>query len=38
MKFDLQGVDWDYNDVQPVTMVSGRYLNEGISLEGRKTW
>lgn len=35
MKFDLQGIDWNYNDVQPVTMVSGRYLNEGDIL-GRK--
>ncbi len=35
MKFDLQGIDWGYNDVQPVTMVSGRYLNEGDIL-GRK--
>ena len=35
MKFDLQGIDWSYNDVQPVTMVSGRYLNEGDIL-GRK--
>ena len=28
MKFDLQGVDRDYQEVQPVTMVAGRYLNE----------
>ncbi len=35
MKFDFQGIDWNFNDVQPVTMVSGRYLNEGDIL-GRK--
>ena len=31
----FQGIDYNYNDVQPVTMVSGRYLNEGDIL-GRK--
>ena len=36
MKFDLQGIDWSYNDVQPVTMVSGRYLNEGDILGLKK--
>ena len=35
MKFDLQGVDRDYQEVQPVTMVAGRYLNESDIL-GRK--
>ena len=35
MKFDLQGIDWNFSDVQPVTMISGRYLNEGDIL-GRK--
>ena len=29
MKFDFQGIDWNFSDVQPVTMISGRYLNEG---------
>ena len=28
MKFDFQGIDWNFSDVQPVTMISGRYLNE----------
>ena len=35
MKFDLQGIDRDYQEVQPVTMVAGRYLNESDIL-GRK--
>ena len=35
MKFDLQGVDRDYQEVQSVTMVAGRYLNESDIL-GRK--
>ena len=35
MKFDFQGIDWYFSDVQPVTMISGRYLNEGDIL-GRK--
>ena len=35
MKFDFQGIDWNFSDVQPVTMISGRYLNEGDIL-GRK--
>lgn len=35
MKFDFQGIDWNFGDVQPVTMISGRYLNEGDIL-GRK--
>src|SRR5699024_685159 len=30
------GIDWNYQDVQPVTMVYGRYLNEGDIL-GRRT-
>lgn len=35
MKFDFQGIDYNYQDVQPVTMIYGRYLNEGDVL-GRK--
>ena len=35
MKFDLQGIDRDYQEVQSVTMVAGRYLNESDIL-GRK--
>lgn len=35
MKFDFQGIDWNFSDVQPVTMISGRYLNKGDIL-GRK--
>lgn len=35
MKFDFNGIDYNYIDVQPVTMVAGRYLNEGDIL-GRK--
>lgn len=35
MKFDFQGINYNYQDVQPVTMIYGRYLNEGDVL-GRK--
>lgn len=35
MKFNFDGIDWNYKEVQPVTMVAGRYLNEGDIL-GRK--
>ena len=35
MKVDFQGIDWNFSDGQPVTMISGRYLNEGDIL-GRK--
>lgn len=35
MSFDFQGIDYNYQDVQPVTIVQGRYLNEGDIL-GRK--
>lgn len=35
VKFDYQGIDWNYQDVQPAEMVWGRYLNEGDIL-GRK--
>ena len=36
--FDYQGIDYNYQDVQPVNMVYGRYLNEGDVLGRRKTW
>ncbi len=29
IKFEYQGIDYNYQDVQPVDMVYGRYLNEG---------
>lgn len=29
VKFNYQGIDYNYQDVQPVTMLYGRYLNEG---------
>lgn len=35
MKFELQGIDYNYQDVQPVNVIYGRYLNEGDIL-GRK--
>lgn len=35
IKFEFQGIDYNYKDVQPVNMVYGRYLNEGDVL-GRK--
>ena len=35
MDFDFTGIDYNYIDVQPVTILSGRYLNEGDIL-GRK--
>ena len=35
VKFDYNGIDYNYQDVQPVNMVYGRYLNEGDIL-GRK--
>ena len=33
--FSYEGIDWNYQDVQPENMVYGRYLNEGDIL-GRK--
>lgn len=36
MKFNFLGIDWNYQDVQPVTMLYGRYLNEGDILGRRK--
>ena len=35
VKFEYNGIDYNYQDVQPVNMVYGRYLNEGDIL-GRK--
>lgn len=35
IKFSYQGIDYNYQDVQPVNIVYGRYLNEGDVL-GRK--
>ncbi|MEG0564624.1 MAG: ABC transporter permease, partial [Hungatella sp.] len=35
VKFNYQGIDYNYQDVQPVNVVYGRYLNEGDVL-GRK--
>lgn len=35
VKFSYQGIDYNYQDVQPVNMVYGRYINEGDIL-GRK--
>lgn len=35
VNFEYQGIDWNYQEVQPVNMVWGRYLNEGDIL-GRK--
>ena len=35
VKFDYNGIDYNYQDVQPVNMVYGRYLHEGEIL-GRK--
>lgn len=35
IKFDYQGIDYNYQDVQPVNVVYGRYLNESDIL-GRK--
>lgn len=36
VKFSYDGVDCNYQDVQPVNMVYGRYLNEGDVLGRRK--
>lgn len=35
VKFDYQGIDYNYQQVQPVEMVYGRYLNEG-DIRGRR--
>lgn len=36
MRFNFQGIDYNYQEVQPVTMLYGRYLNEGDVLGRRK--
>lgn len=36
VKFDYQGIDSNFQDVQPVNMVYGRYLNEGDIKARRK--
>lgn len=36
IKFDYQGIDYNYQDVQPVNVVYGRYLNEGDILARNK--
>ena len=35
VKFDFQGIDYNYQDVQPVNIIYGRYLNEG-DIKGRR--
>lgn len=35
IKFEYQGIDYNYRDVQPVNMIYGRYLNQGDVL-GRR--
>lgn len=35
IKFSYTGIDYNYQDVQPVNMVYGRYLNEG-DIKGRR--
>lgn len=35
VKFSYDGIDYNYQDVQPVNMVYGRYLNEG-DIKGRR--
>ena len=36
MKFNFQGIDYTYQNVQPVEILYGRYLNEGDILGRRK--
>lgn len=36
VKFNYTGIDYNYQDVQPVNMVYGRFLNEGDILGRRK--
>ena len=36
IKFSFSGIDYNYQEVQPVKMVYGRYLNEGDVLGRRK--
>lgn len=35
VKFEFQGIDYNYQDVQPVNVIYGRYLNEG-DVKGRR--
>lgn len=35
VKFNYEGIDWNYQDVQPVNIVYGRYLNEA-DVKGRR--
>ena len=35
VKFNYQGIDYNYQEVQPVNMLYGRYLNEG-DIKGRR--
>ena len=35
MQFNYTGIDWNYNEVQPVKMLYGRYLSEA-DIKGRK--
>ena len=35
VKFNYEGIDYNYQNVQPVNMVYGRYLNEG-DIKGRR--
>ncbi len=35
VKFSYEGIDYNYQDVQPVNIVYGRYLNEG-DIKGRR--
>lgn len=35
VKFNYQGIDYNYQDVQPVNVIYGRYLNES-DIKGRK--
>lgn len=36
MKFNFSGIDYNYQDVQSITMLYGRYLNEGDILGSKK--
>lgn len=36
VKFDYQGIDWNYQQVQPVDLVYGRYLNQADILGKKK--
>lgn len=36
VKFNMQGIDYNYTDVQPMNIISGRALNQGDILDRRK--